>query len=203
MINMFSQMAFICHFVLFLCPEPPMGLSSVGSFPVWPGGSLIFFQLLRCRNVALIGFLILFLEAGMFYTCGVSGCPLCSYTPIYSYTPYMFICPQGVYTPPHVPHIPLCICMFSEASACCGSCKGPLACWTPPLHFPLYGGASPYVYSPTHMLASLYISMFWGYLHVIWGIFPLCWVLGLFHICWGFWGHLHMGCPYAYFCTFL
>ena len=23
------------------CPEPPMGISSVGSFPVWSGGSLI------------------------------------------------------------------------------------------------------------------------------------------------------------------
>ena len=30
-----------------------MGISSVGSFPVWSGGSLIFFQLFRCRNLAL------------------------------------------------------------------------------------------------------------------------------------------------------
>ena len=28
------------------CPEPPMGISSVGSFPVQSGGSLIFFQAL-------------------------------------------------------------------------------------------------------------------------------------------------------------
>ena len=45
MINMFSQMACICHFVLFFmsCQEPPMGISGVGSFPVQSGGSLIFF----------------------------------------------------------------------------------------------------------------------------------------------------------------
>ena len=31
-------------FAIFMpCPEPPMGISSVGSFPVWSGGSLINF----------------------------------------------------------------------------------------------------------------------------------------------------------------
>ena len=30
-----------------------MGISSVGSFPVQSGGSLIFFQLFRCRNLVL------------------------------------------------------------------------------------------------------------------------------------------------------
>ena len=67
MINMLSQMACICHFVFFyVCPEPPMGISSVGSFPVQSGGSLIIFQLFRCRNLALNRFFILpTLEAGM------------------------------------------------------------------------------------------------------------------------------------------
>ena len=43
MINMFSQIACICHFVVFFmpCPELAMGISSVGSFPVQSGGSLI------------------------------------------------------------------------------------------------------------------------------------------------------------------
>ena len=41
MINMFSKMACICHFFLMSCPEPPMGISSVGLFPVQSGGSLI------------------------------------------------------------------------------------------------------------------------------------------------------------------
>ena len=40
--------------VLFMsCPEPPMCISSVGSFPVQSAGSLINFQLFRCRNLAL------------------------------------------------------------------------------------------------------------------------------------------------------
>ena len=42
MINMFSQMACISHFVFFIsCSEPHMGISSVGSFPVQSGGSPI------------------------------------------------------------------------------------------------------------------------------------------------------------------
>ena len=45
MINMFSQMACICHFVFFMsCPEPPIGISGVGSFPVQSGGSLNIFS---------------------------------------------------------------------------------------------------------------------------------------------------------------
>ena len=28
------------------CPEPPVGISDVGSFPMWSGGSLITFQAL-------------------------------------------------------------------------------------------------------------------------------------------------------------
>ena len=34
----------ILFFFLMPCPEPPMGISSVGSFPVQSGGSLIFFS---------------------------------------------------------------------------------------------------------------------------------------------------------------
>ena len=34
-----------CSFFM-ACPEPPMGMSGVGSFPVWSGGSLIIFSAL-------------------------------------------------------------------------------------------------------------------------------------------------------------
>ena len=34
----------VCLFISF--QEPPVGVSSVGSFPVWPGGSLIIFPAL-------------------------------------------------------------------------------------------------------------------------------------------------------------
>ena len=40
----FPHMACICHFIFMSCPEPPMGISSVGSFAVWSGGSLIIFS---------------------------------------------------------------------------------------------------------------------------------------------------------------
>ena len=41
MINMFSQMACICHFFFYVLPRASMGISDEGSFPVGSGGSLI------------------------------------------------------------------------------------------------------------------------------------------------------------------
>ena len=50
-------------------------------------------------------------------------------------------------------------------------------------------GVSPLMFIPTHPLASLCIGMFWGYLYVIWGIFPLCWGFwGCSPVFWGFGG---------------
>ena len=70
------------------CPEPPMSISGVGSFPVQSGGSLIIFQFLRCRNLALNkpfptflrGRYVLYLgSVWMFpYICMP---PICLYTP--------------------------------------------------------------------------------------------------------------------------
>ena len=51
--------------ILFFLPvqEPYMGISSVGSFPVQSGGSLIIiFQLFRCRNLALNRMFLLYLR---------------------------------------------------------------------------------------------------------------------------------------------
>ena len=130
----------------------------------------------------------------MFLYLGVSGCPL------HLYTPYIHI-PPRVYIPPHVP-ILLCASVCSQRHLhVVGSCKGPFTCWTPPSHLPLYGGASPLFYTPTHLSASLCISMFWGYLYVIWGYFPYVGGLGVFPHLLGVLGHLHMGCPYAHSCT--
>ena len=40
-----------CIFMFY--PEPHMGISSVGSFQVQFGGSLIFYRSFRCRKIAL------------------------------------------------------------------------------------------------------------------------------------------------------
>ena len=122
-------------------------------------------------------------------------------TPPYVHMPPYICMPPGVYK------LPICL-PYSSSSVCSqrllhfvGVVRGLLHVrhlLTPPL----YGGASPYVY-PTHSLASLCISMFWGYLYVIWGIFPYVGDLGVFPNLLGFWGHQHMGCPCAYSCTFL
>ena len=66
-------------------------------------------------------------------------------------------------------------------------------------------GMPPYIsYTPTHWLASLCICMFRGYLHVIWGIFPLCWGLGSISTSVKLWClAVHpLGVHYALSCTF-
>ena len=76
------------------CPEPTVGISSVVSFTVQSGGSLIIFQLFRYRNLALNRFFPTFLEAGMFYTWGVSGhLPLCLYASLYVCLSPICVCP--------------------------------------------------------------------------------------------------------------
>ena len=46
MINMFSHMDVSAILFFMPCPEPPMVISGVGSFPVQSGDSLIFFPAL-------------------------------------------------------------------------------------------------------------------------------------------------------------
>ena len=132
---------FAILFFFMSCPESPMGISSVGSFPVWSRGSLIIFQLFRCRNLALNRIFPTFLSGRhTFLYLGASGCP------------HMFVHPIHFYNPcPCVPHTPQCLCMLWKASACGGGCRGPLTYWTPPLHvghLPNVVDASPYVLHP-------------------------------------------------------
>ena len=137
----------------------------------------------------------------MFILGMVSRHPPCSYAP-YICTPLMFICPPRNVHTTHMATILLWASVCSHRLLhVVGGCKGPITCWTPPLHLPLYG-CLPFGYTPTYSLASLCINTFWGYMYVIWGFFPFVGGLEVFPICWGFWGHQHMGCPYAYSCTF-
>ena len=107
-------------FVFMPCPEPPMGISSVGSFPVQSGGSLILFQLFRCRNLALNKVFSYFLVAGMFFILG--GCLdaptfVHPHTFIHSHTS---VCPQGctlpLYSSGHL--------YVLGGFGCCGGSKG-------------------------------------------------------------------------------
>ena len=89
-----------------------MGISSVGSFPVQFRGSLMVFQLFRCRNLALNRFFQLFLSGRhVFFTWGCLDAPICSYA-----LPYVCMLP-GVCTSlgfrhPHMSSIVLSGCMF-------------------------------------------------------------------------------------------
>ena len=106
---------------------------------------------------------------GGFWTPPLFVCPINLYAPICSYSP------QGC-TPPYVSHAPLGISVFSEASACCGGCKGPLTCWTLPLHLPCIG-VPPLQFAPHSILASVYWYVL-GILVCHMGILPLCWGFG-------------------------
>ena len=107
------------------------------------------------------------------------------------------------------PHTPLCIC--------CGGCRGPLTCWTPPLyagHLPLYGDTSPYVLHPPLIgwlpCASVClgdICMLYGEyspcVRGFGGIAPYVGVWGYQHICRAFvTGSTSTGCPLCLSCTF-
>ena len=92
MINVFSQMACICHLPCFMSwPEPPMGISNVGSFPVQSGG-LIIFQLFRYRNLASNTFFFTFFRGKhVLYLGGLDAHYIC--------TSHMFIHPSYVHMP--------------------------------------------------------------------------------------------------------
>ena len=108
--------------------------------------------------------------------------------PVHLYTP------RGSDTPLHVPYTPLCICMFSEASACCGGCRGPLTCWTPPYMLdtsPVWEVPPHMSYTP-HSLVGFPVPLYvLGISACVMGIFPLCWGLGVFPHMLGVWGHQH------------
>ena len=102
-------MTCICHFIFFVSfPESPVGISDVGSFPVWSGWSLIICQLFRCRNL-VINRMFSYIR-GRHGGCQLRGHP---YAPIHLYTSCTFIHTLYVCMPhTSVFPIPLYICMF-------------------------------------------------------------------------------------------
>ena len=155
MINMFSHMACICHFV-FLCPaQSLLCVYPVGSFPVWSVGSLIFFQLFRCRNLALNRVFSYFFFSGrhVFILGGWLDAPHICTPPVHLYAPHMFICPcmfihsPGVYTTPQgAPHALYAIAWFWSIACCVGGVFLLNVYWDTP---PLFGGTSPLITPPT------------------------------------------------------
>ena len=128
MINMFSHMACICHFVFYALPRTSYGYIWCGFIPrvVWRFSN-IFFLLFIGRHVYILG--------------GVSGHPhVCM--PHTFICPHTFIHPRGVHTP-ICPHTLLCLCVFWRLCMLWGVVMGSLCVGTPSLHHPCYGGASP------------------------------------------------------------
>ena len=165
------------------------------------------FQLFRCRNLALNRFFPTFLAGRHVFIFGVVyRCPYV-HTPLYVHTPH--ICsytPLGVQTHCHMSPILLCICMFLEASACCGGCRAPymldtsLTCWT---HLPVWGVPPHMSYTPLIgwlPCASVCFGISacdMGNIPLVmgvWGMFPhMLWVLG----------HHHHGVCICYILSFL
>ena len=187
-------------FCLFMSyPEPSMGISSVGSFPVWSGGSLIIFQLFRCRNLALNRmFLQKSLEVGMrgFTLRGAHMPTICLYTPV-----HLDALPD-IWTSQLSPVLP-CAYVFWGISACdMGILGNGASIWLllAPLcvQSPHIAGAYPHICippcSPVHLCSR-------GYMHVIWGIHPLyVRVWGNQQVCQEFWClsvHLQMSLCHA------
>ena len=161
------------------CPEPPMGISHVGSFPVWCGGSLIIFQLFICRNLALNRMFLFYLRGRHVLHLGDI------------YTPHMIVHPICLYASctfgsPHVQTTPIC----PPCSLCASICSRGICMWNEDgghLYAPIHSNTpicldASYVWHPPHVYMPLMFSCTsvcaQGYLHVIWGIHPICWGLG-------------------------
>ena len=97
-----------------------MDISSVGSFPVQCGGSLIILQPFRCRNLALNRAVLPTLKAGMWEGIVRKG-GIC--TP-----PYVCMLPIHLDAPTHLyaPRPPLYICVFYMYPKCHGDFGGHL-----------------------------------------------------------------------------
>ena len=160
------------------CPEPPMGISGVGSFPLWSGGSLIiFFQLFRCRNLALNRFSYFSLVAGMFYLRGVSICLPYICTPCMFVCSHMFVCPQHPHMFKH-PYMSPCspvylyvlrgICIWYGDPGALHLLDTPRGEVVPP----------QVSNTPTNYMLPCMSICSRGYLHVLWGKLSLCWGLG-------------------------
>ena len=119
MINMFSQMAYICHFgFFFFCyvlPRASYRYIWCGFIPsvVWRFSNY-YFQLPRFGNLALNSFSsYFFIETGMFHTWEASVCPLYVHMPPYICMPHVWTSQQ-----PHIlkhPHMSQC----SPVHLCC------------------------------------------------------------------------------------
>ena len=116
--------------------------------------------------------------------------PLCLYAPVDSYTPIHLYASRGVHPPICSPYS--CASVYSQRLLhVVGGCKGLPYVLDTSLTPPLYVGAYPSVACPhTQLLASLCISMFWGYPYVMWAFSLLLGVWGCSPISWGFWGHI-------------
>ena len=180
-----------------------MGISSVDSFPVQSGGSLIFFfQLFRCRNLALNRVFAYFLVADMFYTWGVSGPPTFVQPPYICMPPYIHT-PPGMYTPPYAPILFYASVCFWRLCMLWGVVMGSPLCWDTLPYITLVWWCIPFDYTPhTQSLVPCTwvcfrdISMLCGHFPSVrkgLGVFPPSVEGGR---------HQHLRCPYAHSCTF-
>ena len=113
--------------------------------------------------------------------------------PIHLYASIHLYTPSGTDTPYMFP-ILLCASVCSQRLLhFVGHCRGPLHVG----HLSMLdtsscmGSASPYVLHPHSLIGFpvyLYVLV---YVHVLWGIFPLCWGLGGVPHMLGVWGHQH------------
>ena len=173
MINMFSHMACICHFVFMPSPEPPIGISGVVHSQCSLEVLKYFFQFFRCRNLALSRVFPTFLEVGMFLYLGGVWMPYICMPPVHLYLPiHLYICSQRLL---HVVRV----------------VSGPLTCGTLPLHLLLYGSASLQL----HPLLSCwlpYASVGFRDIGMSYGEISLLLALGVFPSIGGAGRHQHM-----------
>ena len=167
MINMFSHMACICHFVFYALPRASYGYIQCGFIPsvVWRF-SIIFSSSLGIGILALNRVFPTFSGRHVFIL-GVVWMPPHLYASIHLYAP------RGVHTP-YMPPILFCasVC-FWRLCIMWGVIMGFPLCWDTSLTPPLFGIPPLQLHPPHSVIGSQCISMFQGYQYVMWA-FPFC-----------------------------
>ena len=160
----------------YVLPRVPYGYIQCGFIPsaVWRLSNY-YFQLLRCRNLALNRLFLLFLGDRYVSHLVVSICPLYVWTPPVhlDMPPYVWM-PQMPHIFQHPPFVPMLPC----ASVCSigflhvmGDAGGPSYVWTPPMCL----DASPCLQHFPHITCSPKCLYVLGIIACTMGKYPICW----------------------------
>ena len=184
-----NGMYLLCCSFFYVLPRASYGYIQCGFIPsvVWRF-SKYYFQLFRCRNLALNRFFLLFLRGRYVHTWEVSVCPLYIWMPSYVQTPPVhsvaLLMPPYVQTPPISPMLPCAsVCSRGYLHVIMGRWGHPYVWTLPCVWIPPYVSNTPTHYMLPYMsVCSRGYCMHYGEHPIYWGAaggFSTCQAFGI------------------------